>query len=216
MKSMGAYLSAVVLTWLCGGPAWAVEVNVVGLFSGKALVEINGSQPRTLAVGQTGAGGVKLISADSNQAVFEIDGKRETLRMGQKISAHYAPAVKPVVMLTADAKGHFVTTGSINGASTRFLVDTGASTVAMSSSEAQRLGISYLRGERGYGSTANGMVSVYRVMLNEVRLGDITLNQVEGAVIEGGGMPATLLGMSFLSRLEMRREGTTMTLVKQY
>jgi aspartyl protease family protein len=53
-------------------------------------------------------------------------------------------------------------------------------------------------------------------MLDRVQLGDIMLNQVEGMVIEGPTMSVTLLGMSFLNRLEMKRDGTTLTLTKNY
>jgi len=197
-------------------PALAADVNVVGLFSGKAMVSIDGGKQRMLSAGQTTPEGVRLISADSSSATFEIDGKRQTLSLGQRIFSEFRSSGKPTVSLAADARGHFFTMGSINGASTRFMVDTGASVISMSSAEAKRLGISYLGGERGYSSTANGVVPVYAVVLNNVKLGDIVLNQVEGMVHEGDALTITLLGMSFLKRLEMKREGTTMTLVKQY
>jgi aspartyl protease family protein len=205
-----------ILALLSATPVHAVDVNVVGLFSDKALVEIDGSRARVLHAGQTTQEGVKLISAGSDGAVFEIDGKRRTLQMGQSVSANYTSGRKPTVTLVADSKGHFVTGGSINGASTQFLVDTGATTVSMSAAEARRLGIRYLSGQAISASTAAGVVAAYRVTLNSVRVGDITLNQVDGMVLEGPGMPVTLLGMSFLSRVEMKREGSTMTLIKQY
>jgi aspartyl protease family protein len=193
----------------------AADANLVGLFPGKALLEINKTKAQIVSVGQT-VSGVKLISADSQQAEVEIDGRREILRLGQSVAVTAATTQKPRTILTADGRGHFITTGSINGASTRFLIDTGASQVSMSSAEAKRLGISYLAGARGFNTTANGLVPVYRVMLDKVQVGDITLNQVECAVIEGDTLSITLLGMSFLRRLEMRREGTTLTLIKSY
>jgi len=191
-------------------------VNVIGLFGGKAMVSIDGGKQRMLSVGQTTPEGVRLISADSNSATFEIGGKRQTLSLGQRIYTEFKSSGKPTATLAADVRGHFFTMGSINGGSTRFMVDTGASMISMSSTEAKRLGVSYLGGERGYTSTANGVVPVYRVLLDSVKVGDIVLNQVEGTVIEGDTLGVTLLGMSFLKRLEMRREGETMTLVKQY
>ena len=194
----------------------AVDINVVGLFSDKALVEIDRGKPRVLSVGQSTPEGVKLVSVGSDGAVLEIEGKRRTVQLGQSISGSYASTQKPKVSLVADSRGHFVSAGSINGAATQFLVDTGATSVAMSSAEARRLGIRYLNGQRGYSSTAGGPVAVYRVTLNAVRLGDITLNQVEGVVLDSPDMNITLLGMSFLSRLEMKRDGSTMTLIKQY
>ncbi|MBA2689531.1 MAG: TIGR02281 family clan AA aspartic protease [Burkholderiales bacterium] len=204
------------MLWFSTLPAYAVEVNVVGLFSGKALVEINGGKARVLSVGQSTPEGVKLISAGSEGSVFEINGERRTLQLGQSASAGSAGAQKPTVTLIADSRGHFIAPGSINGASTQFLVDTGATAVSMSAAEARRLGISYLKGQAGYTATAGGVMAAYRVTLNSVRIGDITLNQVDGIVIEGPGMSVTLLGMSFLSRVEMKREGSSMTLVKQY
>lgn len=196
--------------------AMAVEVNVVGLFPDKALVEINGGKARVLSVGQSSAEGVKLISATGDSAVFEIEGKRRTLQLGQSISANFASSNKPSVTLIADGRGHFVTSGTINGVTTQFLVDTGATSIAMSVAEARRLGVNYLRGEHGSISTAGGVVSAYRVMLDRVKVGDIVLNAVEGMVIEGPTMSITLLGMSFLNRLEMKRDGTTLTLTKNY
>jgi len=194
----------------------AADVNVVGLFGEKALVEINGAKARVLSAGQTTPEGVKLISASSDGAVFEIDGKRKTLQLGQSISANQVSGKKPSVTLVADNRGHFLTPGSINGSGTQFLVDTGATAVSMSAAEARKLGIKYLSGQLVNMSTAAGVVSAYRITLNSVKVGDITLNQVDGMVLDGPGMPITLLGMSFLTRVEMKREGSTMTLIKQY
>ena len=195
--------------------AVAVEVNVVGLFAGKAMLEINKAPARIVNVGQT-VQGIKLIEANSDGALVEINGKRERLKMGQSVASGGPSSDKPRVVLTADTNGHFVTTGQMNGASTLFLVDTGATTVAMGSSEAKRLGIPYLKGRRIISSTANGLVPSYLITLDTVTLGGVTLNQVEASVIEGQGMEVTLLGMSFLKRLEMRREGSSLTLTKNY
>ena len=198
-------------------PAHATEVNVVGLFSGKAVVVVNGGRQQVLSAGQKSPEGVRLISADSSAAVLEIDGKRQTLVMGQTIStASTSSGGSTNTTLTADSQGHFVTLASINGASARFLVDTGATFVSMSSATAKSMGISYLNGERGLSSTANGVVPVYRVILNNVNVVYISLNQVEGSVHEGSYPPVVLLGMSFLKRLEMKREGNILTLVKKY
>lgn len=193
----------------------AAEINVTGLFKDKAMVSIDGGKTRMLAVGET-LNGVKLISASSSGATFDINGKRQSLGMGQTISTSFAGSGKPTVKLNADTSGHFSTIGSINGFPVRFLVDTGATTIAISSSEAKRMGIDYQKGERGFTSTANGVIPMYRVTLQNVKIGDISLNLVEGTVIEGAGLPVALLGMSFLSRLEMKRDNSVMTLTKQY
>jgi aspartyl protease family protein len=194
----------------------AVEVNVVGLFPDKALVEINGGKAQVLTAGQISPEGVKLISARGEGAVFEIEGKRRTLQLGQSMSASFASSNKPSVTLVADGRGHFVTSGTINGAVTRFLIDTGATTIAMGTAEARRLGINYLQGEQGSISTAGGVVSAYRVTLDRVKVGEIVLDQVACTVIEGPTMAVTLLGMSFLNRVEMKRDGSTLTLIKNY
>jgi aspartyl protease family protein len=119
------------------------------------------------------------------------------------------------VTLSADAGGMFVSEGAINGTPVRFVVDTGASSIALPGREAQRLGIDYRRGPQVVMNTANGVVPAYRVMLDRVKLGGIELNAVEGVVIEQG-LDITLLGMSFLNRLEMKRDGQTMTLTRRF
>lgn len=196
--------------------ATATDVNVIGLFPNKAVVVINGSNPKTLGIGQSTREGVKLISSDDQGALLEIDGKRETLKMGQHVSTAAADSGTANTVLTADGQGHFITLGSINGASARFLVDTGASYVSMGSNEARRLGIDYRKGQRGNMSTANGVVASYKVVLNNVRVGDITLNQVDASVSEGAFPDVVLLGMSFLNRVEMKRDAGTMMLTKRY
>jgi aspartyl protease family protein len=202
---------------LIAGSAFATEVNVIGLFPGKAVVVVNGGKPRTLKVGDATPEGVKLVSVESETAVLEIDGKRRTLAMGQSISIA-SPAVegRGQATLSADSRGHFVTTGQVNGQSVQFLVDTGASMISLSAPEARRIGVNYLKGERGFATTANGVATVYKVKLDTVRVGDISLTNVDGLVLDGDGLSVVLLGMSFLNRVEMRRDGQTMTLIKRF
>jgi aspartyl protease family protein len=208
------------LVWLLfllfGGRAAATDINVIGLFPGKAVVVINGNKPRTLSTGETAPEGVKLISADSDSAEFEIDGKRQVLGLGNRISSNFAPADNSSVTLTADSSGHFITEGSINGATVKFIIDTGATMISLNSSEARRIGLNYLKGERGVVSTANGPVPVYKVTLDNVKIGDISLNNVDALVQEGEHLPMALMGMSFLNRVDMKREGSEMTLTKRY
>lgn len=208
---------ALMTVLLLSTTAAATNVSVVGLFSGKAIVTINGGKQKLLKAGEQTPEGVKLLSADSNRAVLEIDGKQQSLGLGEGVSTGGVQdsGDKASVTLTADAQGHFITTGSINGSPTRFLVDTGASAISMSSSEAKRLGIAYLNGQKALSSTANGVAQVYRVSLNNVKVGDISLNGVEGIVHESA-MPVVLLGMSFLNRVDMKREGSSMVLTKRF
>ena len=210
-------LVGVILAALLAAPgAFATDVNVIGLFSGRAVVVINRGAPKTLRAGETTPEGVKLISADSRGAVIEIDGKRQTLEMGQHFeSSVSAPSgARTSVVLSPDTRGHFITDGQVNGGYIRFLVDTGATLVSMSAADASRLGIDYKNGEPGYSIVADGRrVPSYRLKLDSVSVGDITIYGVEAAVHEGG---SALLGMSFLNRTEMRREGQNLTLTKRY
>jgi aspartyl protease family protein len=196
-------------------PAIATNVTVVGLFPGKAVVVINDGSPRTLSPGQKTGEGVVLLSTDSTSATLEIDGKRQILEMGQHFAAPTSGGAGKSVNLAADERGHFVTMGMINGGTVRFLVDTGATMVALPAAEARRLGISYKQGRLGYSKTANGTVPVYQIKLDTVQVGDVVINQVDATVMEGG-LDIALLGMTFLNRTEMKREGTVMTLTKRF
>ena len=197
--------------------AHAADISVMGLFSGKAVLTIDGGKPRTLSAGQTTPEGVKLVSATSEAAVIEFEGRRQSLGVGHGTRVASAPTASSAGRTTilADSRGHFFATGAINGVSVRFMVDTGATTVSLSSADAGKLGINYRSGKRAHSQTANGPISVYVVQLDSVRVGDITLNNVLGTVSEGPGHVA-LLGMSFLNRTQMNRDGDTLTLVRRY
>jgi aspartyl protease family protein len=197
-------------------PAGATEVNVIGLFPGKAVVVIDRGAPRTISAGQPTAEGVLLISADSRSATLEIDGKRQVLELGQHAESAQLTGTLQSVTLAADGNGHFTAEGQINGARMRFLVDTGATLVTIPAADAQRLGIDYRRGQQVVSQTANGSVVVYRVRLDSVALGTMSLLGVDAVVHESPGLDIALLGMSFLNRTEMRREGTNLTLTKRY
>ncbi len=214
---MMRYFIAVGCVWLITmSAAYATDVEVSGLFSGKAMVTINGGRPRMLAAGQASPEGVKLLSANSSSASFEIDGKKQTLSMGQSISTSSVSGSKPTVKLVAGSGGHFLTTGSINGYPIHFMVDTGATSIAFSTAQAQAMGLDLSHAPRGSVTTASGYANSYRVMLNNVKIGDISLNLVEAVVVDSMPGDMALLGNSFLSRLEMKREGTVLTLTKNY
>jgi aspartyl protease family protein len=204
------------LLFLLPAASWAIEVNVIGLFPDKAVVVIDGGAPRVLSVGQKPVEGVTLISSDRESATLIIGGEKKTLRIGQHHSSAPISSTRSTTTLTADVQGHFVVDGQINGGAVRFLVDTGATVVSLSSADANRLGIDYLKGQRGLMSTANGTAAAYHVKLDTVRVGDIVVNNVDAAVLEGNPMSFALLGMSFLKRMEMRREGETMVLIKRF
>jgi aspartyl protease family protein len=194
----------------------ATSVTVVGLFPGKAVVVINGQAPRTLSVGDKTSDGVTLVATTSDTATMEIDGKRHKLDVGQHYAAPASASKGQGVTLGANSQGHFITLGQINGRAVQFLVDTGATSVSIPSSIAESAGIDYRKGQRGFTQTANGVAAAYKVVFDSVTVGDVTLYQVDGIVMEGKGMDVALLGMSFLNRMEMKRDGAQMTLVKRF
>lgn len=194
--------------------ATATEVTVIGLFPNKAVVVIDGAAPRTVGVGQRASQGVALLAVTGETATFEIDGRKRTLAMG----THYAPSptgTSQKAILTAGQGGHFSAEGRINGGTVRFLLDTGATSIALPAAEARRLGINYLGAPRGLVQTANGLATVHKVTLDTVTVGSITLSGVEAMILEGG-LTTALLGMSFLSRTNMQREGDTLTLLRRF
>jgi aspartyl protease family protein len=198
---------------LAAAPAAALEVTLVGTFGDKAaILVIDGAAPRTVRVGRD-AGGVTVISVERDQAVIEVAGARRTLARGR----HYSTGAdaRQSVTLSADTRGHYVTEGAINGQPVRFVVDTGATVVALPAEDARRLGLDYRKGTLALTKTAAGVVPVYRVRLDSVRLGDIEIAAVDAVVIEQG-LDIALLGMSFLNRVEMRHEGQVMTLIRRY
>lgn len=207
-----AYWVSAVL--LMSAHAQATSVSVMGLFKDKAIVSIDGGKPRTMHAGEI-LQDVKLISADSNEARFEVSGKRRALGMGQSFAGGTASDQRASVSLTADSRGHFAAAGSLNGYPVTFLVDTGATSIAINADEARRMGLNYKASAPAGVSTAAGVVPAWRVTFNTVKLGGITLNQVEGLVVESG-LSVPLLGMSFLNRMEMKRDGQTMTLTQRY
>ena len=171
-------------------------------------------RPQAVAVGQSLAG-VKVISVQGDQAVVEIGGRKRPLRIGQHAIGAAPADGSGTIVMTADNQGHFYVTGSVNGATVRFLVDTGATMVSLGASDARRIGLDFNRGQKGMTQTANGQSMVSKVQLDTVRIGDVTLHNVD-ALIHQTEMPMALLGMTFLNRMEMQRDGSTMTLRKRF
>jgi aspartyl protease family protein len=204
-----------VLGLLVSTSSGAMDVNVVGLFPNKAVVQIDGGALQTLSVGQKTGEGIVLVSVERDGATFDIEGRRVTLGLGH---ARMKPSESSAesVMVTADERGHFVTNGQVNGVTMRFAVDTGATFIALPASEARRLGLDYTKGQKTLMDTAKGSALAYRVKLDTVRIGDITLHSVDAVVMEGEGLSVALLGMSFLNRMNIKREGEIMTLTKRY
>ena len=185
------------------------------MMGGKALLVVNGTAPKTVAAGETHQG-VKVISTLGDEAIIEQSGKRQTLRVGQApVSLGGASGRGSRIILTESSGGHFMTAGQVNGRAVQFMVDTGATHVVMSMQDAERTGIGYKNGLPVQMTTANGMTQGFRIKLNSVRVGDAEVFDVDAVVIPQP-MPFILLGNSFLSRFQMKRDNTLMTLDKRY
>jgi aspartyl protease family protein len=198
-------------------PVNAVErVVVEALFPGKAMVSVDGVR-RLLKLNKPSPEGVLLISANSKEAVIEVDGKRDTYTLGGHITTQFRQPESLTAKVWRDQAGAYSTVGTINGLTVKFLVDTGATAVAMSSNQAKRLGVKYrVDGKPILVNTANGVTKGFEVVLGRVQVGDITLHQIKGFVIEGAGPGRVLLGMSFLNRVKMEDQGDVLLLEKRF
>ena len=208
---------ALLLTALAlSGAAQAESVLLTGSIGNRAILIVDGSVPKTVAPGQTFQN-VRVLSVQDGQAVVEVKGQRLTLRMDSPVSVggSPAPASGSRIVLPATSGGHFMALGSINGRAVNFMVDTGATVVALSVADAERVGLAYKDGQRVTVRTANGEVGAWRVKLNSVRIGDVDVADVD-AVVSPQAMPFVLLGNSFTSRFSMRRDGDQMVLERRY
>jgi aspartyl protease family protein len=206
---------AAALTSLCAN---AQSVNLAGRMGDRALLVIDG-KPHTLPVGGS-VGSVKLLRWAGDDAELDLGGKRATLRVGGSpaqlgaagsgSAAGFAGGGREIIMPVGEG-GHFIASGSINGKTVRFMVDTGATLIAMGRDEAERLGIDLSTARIGTTQTANGAVQVLVVTLPKVRVGNVEVANV-GAVVMPQPMPHLLLGNSFLNRFQMQRDSDTMRL----
>jgi aspartyl protease family protein len=202
---------------LAAGLAAAQSVSLQGMLGNRALLIVDGAPPRTVAPGETHKG-VKVLSTLGDQAVVDIAGRQYTLRVGDapaSVGGNGGNAIGTRIVLTASGGGHFVTQGQINGKAVVFMVDTGATSVAMGVNDADRLGIDYRSGRLGRTNTANGAVTVYQVKLASVRIGDVEVHDIDAAVLP---MPMNniLLGNSFLTRFQMTRNNDQLVLERRY
>lgn len=196
-------------------PAEATEVALAGVFPGKVLVVVNGGAPRALSVGATTQEGVRVIAVDADSAVVEVDGRRQRLVVGQQALNLGGDVRRATVTVQADSRGQFHASGSVNGSAIRFVVDTGATYVSLGRGDASKAGIDVSRAEPVMMQTANGVAQAWKVKLDSVRVGDVVLRNVDG-IVQGTDMPFALLGMSFLSRMEMRHDGPSLQLRQRY
>lgn len=198
--------------------AQASGVQLAGISGSKALLVVDGQPPRFMSVGDTHSG-VRLLGLTPEAAKVSVDGQHITLRLGESpviVAARSAGSTgNQKVVLTADHRGHFMATGSINGKSVQFMVDTGATTLVLGQADAERLGLKTNGTQRVGMQTANGTVTGHSLKLQRVRLGDVEVSDV-AAVILPQPMPYVLLGNSFLTRFQMQRHNDQMTLQRRY
>ena len=195
-------------------PAQAQNVALAGILGGKALLVVDGSAPRGVAPGEAHMG-VTVVSVGREDAVLDSAGGRRTVRLGEAPVSVGGSGAAQRVVLKADARGHFVSSGQINGRVMQYMVDTGASTVAIGRPDAQRMGLKFEQeGQSVMMNTANGVAQGWRLRLDSVRVGDVELRGVE-AIVTPQPMPYVLLGNSFLREFQMSRNGDEMVLHKR-
>lgn len=219
IKVLFTTITILLLILLCAPIQGATRIDVLGLFNGMAVLKVHGER-RVLKTGQTSPEGIRLVESTSAYAVVEIDGIRKKLTLSNNaagIGTEFKSAEKSSVRILPDKHGMYMVPGRINHSTVRFMVDTGASLVAMSSALARRLGIDYrMAGIPARASTAAGVVEAFRVRLNNVQVGDIRISNVEAMVVMGDHPDQPLLGMSFLEKVQIEREGKIMLLQSKY
>lgn len=215
LLTMKQFILSVLFCFISTQFVSATDIIVLGLFKNKAIVKIDGKQ-RILKKGKKSPEGIVLIFADSDVAILEVDGKEQEFKLGRHVSTNFKQKTLAEAKIMP-TNGMYSTAGFINGQQVNFLVDTGATWIAMNVHQARSLGINFrYTGKRGSVSTANGIVPVYRVILDKVRVGEIELRNVNAGVLEGNSPSQVLLGNSFLNRVEMQRQGQVMLLKQKF
>lgn len=191
------------------------KLEVQGLFSNKAVLSVDGKR-HIVAVGKTSPEGVKVVSVNGSGAVLDVDGEQKQYDLGTAISTSFEKRKSQKETIYVNSAGMYMTFGNINGRSARFLVDTGASVIAMNTEQAKKFGIRYDKvGIPAGVSTASGYEKAYRVRLKSVTVGSITETNVDAMVIDGNHPGPILLGMTFLGRLSIEHSGNAMTLLQK-
>jgi aspartyl protease family protein len=214
MRSISQLIAVVTLSVVVAAQA-SVPVEVVGLFKDRAVIRGPGGE-QLLSVGDITPTGVELLSANAREAIVSYQGERHTLTLSSRMVGGYVEAQTSEVSIPADDLGQYRIRGAINDRYVDFLIDTGASVVALSSVVAESLGIDYSRGQRGAVQTAQGNAESYFLTLDQVTVAGLTARNVQAAIISGSYPVDILLGMSFLRQVSMRENGGVMTLVQKY
>jgi aspartyl protease family protein len=192
----------------------APHVVVIGMMGEKAILRIDGEQ-LMLSKGET-KNGVTLRDINSREATLLIGKKEQRLGLGMDTGGISSRADGARVDIAMNREGQYLTNGMINGRVVQFLVDTGANTLSMTTEDARMLGIDYQKnGEEGRSLTAGGVVRAWSVMLPRVQIGPLIVRQVEASIREAPRFGPILLGMSFLSRVNMQHEQNRLQLIER-
>ncbi|WP_051687172.1 TIGR02281 family clan AA aspartic protease [Microbulbifer sp. HZ11] len=183
----------------------AQDVRLQAIFGTSAMFEIDGKQ-RLLKSGKTSPEGVRLVSVTSDYALVLIDGREQKLTLAAPVAANYQQVERAEVRLNADSRGHYSTTAWINGRRVDVMVDTGATSIAFNYPTAKSLGLDLARARPMTVSTASGVEKAYRLNLASVTIGGITVHNVDATVLGSDFPQVTLLGNSFLSRVDMQQQ----------
>jgi aspartyl protease family protein len=144
-----------------------------------------------------------VVSGAAGKLLNRFDGTRPAVRQASIAVPAPTPTGSPeTVVVPRGRDGHFHVDAVVGGKQVPFMVDTGASLIALSSAEAQRLGITPGRRDGVVRmQTANGIVNATRARLSSVTIGQLTIYDVDAVVMPSGALGQNLLGLSFLSRL---------------
>ena len=185
------------------------QIEIQALMPGMVVLLIDGDRT-TLKTGDEQRG-IKLISSTTTSAMLEVDGEQGTYQMGTTVSTNFKQREMITERVVSDNYGMFREHGSINGQSVKFLIDTGASSVAMSAKQARKLGILYrIDGVETRASTASGTAKAWAIKFKSVRLGKLVERNVQGMVVDGDYPRQVLLGMTFLNRMKVEKENNMM------
>lgn len=193
----------------------ASPVDVVGLFKNRAVLRVPNQAEFMLRAGQE-KHGVKLLSADASKARISFQGDIYNLNLSSRIRGNYRKVEQAQVSVNADQLGQFYVRGAVNQNYVNFLVDTGASVIAISSQMAEQMGIDYRKGQPGTVQTAQGVTESFFVSLDEVTVGSIKVQNVQAAVISGSYPSEILLGMSFLRNVKMQENNGVLMLTQKF
>jgi aspartyl protease family protein len=192
-----------------------IQIDVVGLFKQAAILNINGDQ-HLLKAGETSPEGVVLVSADSRKAVIRFEDREMILDLSNQISGRFQQAKSQSVSIAINPRGQYRVGGMVNDRPVSFVVDTGATIVAMNMDMAAALGIDYRQGERRRATTAGGVIDSWEVRLQSIRVGEIEATGVKAAVLEGQFPVDILLGMTFLENIEISESAGLMVLTSKF